>query len=58
MSGGKLDRFLCLPGSRGRDDPAWNILRGGDVPRFGVGMFHTTFCYLAYMKLLGGCKPA
>ena len=22
MSGGKLDRFLCLPGSRGRDDPA------------------------------------
>ena len=34
MSGGKLDRFLCLPGSRGRADPAWNILvGGGHVPR-------------------------
>ena len=29
MSGGKLDRFLCLPGSRVRVAAAWNILRGG-----------------------------
>ena len=29
MSGGKLDRFLCLPGSRVRVAPAWNLVRGG-----------------------------
>ena len=31
-SGGKLTRYLCLLGSRARVAPAWNILRGGNVP--------------------------
>ena len=52
-SGGKLTRYLCLLGSRARVAPAWNILRGGDVPRISVCLFHGSFFYLSSMQLLG-----
>ena len=58
MSGGLLDRYLCLPGSRGRDDPAWNLVKGGYVPRCSVCLFHTPFCYLAAGQSLGSGGPA
>ena len=58
MSGGKLDRFLCLPGSRVRVAPAWNLVRGGVVPRISVCLFHGSFFYLAAGQSLGSGRPA
>ena len=57
MSGGKLDRYLCLLGSRVRVAPAWNLVRGGVVPRISVCLFHTPFCYLAAGQSLDSGGP-
>ena len=49
ISGGKLDRFLCVPGSRVRVAPEGNIAQGGGYVSRNrlVVCFHGSFCYLA-----------
>ena len=58
MSGVLLDRFLCLPGSRGRVAPEGNIVRGGYVSIIGYGLFPPSFFYLAAGQSLSSGGPA
>ena len=57
MSGGKLDCFLCVPGSRVRVAPEGNIVRGGYVSKIGGCLFPHSFCYLTAGQSLGSGRP-